>query len=250
MSCMLAVASGKGGVGKTWFSISLSHALARMRMRVLLVDCDIGLANVDVQLGLPKALDLATVALGDRLPDEAIRRIDNVGFDVLPGRSGCGRSRGLGPLVVGWLQKTLGSVRHLYDVIILDLPSGVEQGVRDLWFLADQKIVVTTGEPTALADAYALIKVTRQNGVGNVPGIVVNFAHQSMAGRQTLDGLIRVCDRFLAIEPVGFGVIRLDKSVPEAIGRQMPLLACHPGCDAAQDVVAVAKVLAHSMRRS
>jgi flagellar biosynthesis protein FlhG len=250
MNCMLAVASGKGGVGKTWFSISLSHALARMNLRVLLVDCDIGLANVDVQLGLPKAPDLATVALDERLSDEAIRRIDSIGFDVLPGRSGCGRSRGLGPLVIGWLQKKLGSLRQRYDVIILDLPSGVEQGVRDLMLLADQKIVVTTGEPTALADAYALIKATRQNGVGNVPGIVVNFAQQTTSGRQTLDGLIRVCGRFLAIEPIGFGVIRMDKCVPEAIGRQTPLLACHPSCDAAQDVVAVAKVLAHSMRKS
>jgi len=250
MKRTLAVASGKGGVGKTWFSISLSHTLARMNKRVLLVDCDIGLANVDVQLGLTKGPDLAMIALGQAPTSRAIKRIKDFGFDVLPGRSGHGRQRGLDAIIVNGLHRTLDDLRDDYDLIILDLPSGIEQGVRDMMRHADQEVVMTTGEPTALADAYALIKATRSTRLDSVPGIVVNFAQQAATGRQTMDGLIRVCDRFLAIEPIGFGVIRQDKAVPEAIGRQTPLFACHPNCDAAEDVAAVAKVLINSIGKS
>ena len=250
MTRILAVASGKGGVGKTWFSISLSHALARMKKRVLLVDCDIGLANIDVQLGLAKGPDLAMVALGQTSASSAIKHVEKYGFDVLPGRSGHGRLAGLDAFIVSWLHRTLDDLHDNYDITILDLPSGIEQGVRDMMRHADQEIVITTGEPTALADAYALIKATRNRQSSDVPGIVVNFAQQAATGHQTMDGLIRVCDRFLAIEPTGFGVIRQDKFVPESIGRQTPLLACHPNSAAAQDVTVIAKVLINSIGRS
>ena len=111
---------------------------------------------------------------------------------------------------------------------------------------ADEEIIVTTGEPTALTDAYALIKATHRGKPGNVPKIVVNFAETVAAGRQILEGLGRVCDRFLAVEPKGVGVIRRDRRVPEAIGRQTPLLQCFPGCDAAKDVLSAAEVLLRS----
>lgn len=249
MKRILAVASGKGGVGKTWFSISLSHAFARMKKRVLLVDCDIGLANIDVQLGLAKGPDLAMVALGRASASKAIKPVERYGFDVFPGRSAHGRPAGLDAFIVSWLCKTLDDLQDDYDITVLDLPSGIEQGVRDMMRYASQEIVMTTGEPTALADAYALIKATRNERLEGIPGIVVNFAQQASSGQQTMDGLIRVCDRFLAIAPTDFGVIRQDKSVPESIGRQTSLLACHPNSDAAQDVTGVAKVIINSIAR-
>ena len=103
MKRLLAVASGKGGVGKTWFSISLAQAFARKGRRVLLVDCDVGLANVDVQLGLNRAADLTHVVTGEIPLHRAIRSVDGVGFDVLPGRSGSGYLDGLDSLMVGWM---------------------------------------------------------------------------------------------------------------------------------------------------
>ncbi|MGI9499771.1 MAG: cellulose synthase operon protein YhjQ/BcsQ, partial [Geminicoccaceae bacterium] len=209
--------------------------------RVLLVDCDLGLANVDVQLGLSHEVDLTRVVMGEVRLSHAIQQVDGLGLDVLPGRSGTGYLGGLDPLMVGWLQGELRSLCNRYDVVILDLPSGIEQGVRELMRRADEEIVVTTGEPTALTDAYSLIKATRRDRLDGVPKIVVNFAEHAAAGRQTLEGLVRVCERFLAVRPGELGVIRRDKRVPEAIGRQAPLLLCYPGCDAARDVIAIAE---------
>lgn len=240
MTRVLAVASGKGGVGKTWFSISFSHALARMNRRVLLVDCDVGLANVDVQLGLQPTISLHQVVLGQRPLSLAVQPLDDLGFDVLPGRSGAAYPDGLDPLMTGWLCGELRRMSAPYDVVILDLPSGVEDGVRELMRQANDEIILTTGEPTALADAYALIKATRRSRVGDAPKIVVNFAEHAAAGRQTQEGLARVCHRFLEVRPYALGVVRRDRRVPEAISRQTPLLLSYPGCDAARDVVAVA----------
>lgn len=250
MKRIFAIASGKGGVGNTWFSISLGQALARLNRRVLLVDCDVGLANIDVQLGLMHSVDLTQVVMGETPISRAIQRVDALGLDVLPGRSGAGHLDGLDPMMVGWMQRELRCISQDYDVVILDLPSGVEQGVRSLMRQADDEIIVTTSEPTALTDAYALIKATHRNRLGSVPKIVVNFAEHATAGRQTLEGLARVCERFLAIKPDQLGVVRRDTRVPEAIGRQVALLQYYPGCNAARDVIAIAEALLQTKDRA
>lgn len=250
MKRVLAIASGKGGVGKTWFSISFGQALARMNRRVLLVDCDVGLANVDVQLGLKPLADLAKVVMGEIPLSRAIQPVDALGLDVLPGLSGAGHLGGLDPLMVGWICGELLRSCDDYDIVILDLPSGIEKGVRDLMRHADDEIILTTSEPTALTDAYALIKATHRERLGRVPKLVVNFADHAAAGRQTLEGLTRVCARFLAIKPGGLGVIRRDSRVSEAIGRQTPLLRCFPGSDAARDVLATAEAFLSSAVRT
>ena len=250
MKRVLAIASGKGGVGKTWFSISFGQALARMNRRVLLVDCDVGLANIDIQLGLKPLADLTRVVMGEIPLSCAIQSVDAFGLDVLPGLSGSGRLGGLDQLMAGWIRGELNNASEGYDLVILDLPSGIQEGVRELMRHADDEIILTTGEPTALTDAYALIKATRRERLGCVPKVVVNFAEDAAAGKQTLDGLVRVCDRFLAIRPGGLGVVRRDSRVSEAIGRQTPLLQCYPGSDAARDVVATAEAFLASEVRA
>ena len=249
MKRILTIASGKGGVGKTWFSISFGQALARMNRRVLLVDCDVGLANIDVQLGLKPLADLTRVVTGEIPLSCAVHSVDALGLDVLPGLSGSGQLGGLDHLMAGWIRGELNDASEGYDIVILDLPSGIQEGVRELMRHADDEIILTTGEPTALTDAYALIKATHRGKHGCGPKLVVNFAEHAAAGRQTLDGLVRVCDRFLAIRPDGLGVVRRDSRVSEAIGRQLPLLQCYPGSDAARDVVATAEAFLASEAR-
>ncbi|MEM9627024.1 MAG: AAA family ATPase [Pseudomonadota bacterium] len=241
MTRVVAIASGKGGVGKTWFSISFSQALAGMNKRVLLVDCDVGLANVDIQLGLRPTADLTRIVMGEVPFSLAVQQIDAIGIDVLPGLSGSGYLGGLDSLMVGWIRGELRRSCDDYDVIILDLPSGLENGVRELMRHADDEIIITTGEPTALTDAYALIKATQRQRLGGVPKLIVNLAENTAAGRQVMDGLVRVCDRFLTIRPGGLGVIRRDARVAEAISRQRSLLQCYPGSNAARDVLATAE---------
>ena len=198
---MVAIGSGKGGVGKTWFAVTLSHALADFGKRTLLVDADTGLANVDVQLGLEKGANLGSVLMGKRPFAASIQAVPELDFDVLAGRPGCG---GLGPLDQSAAERLVGELRLLrdsYELIVLDLPTGLDQSVRRLMLAADEAVIMTTEEPTALTDAYALIKAMHRQKPGLLPRIIVNLAEDHEAGERTFDGLSRVCTRFLELEP-------------------------------------------------
>ena len=238
----VAVASGKGGVGKTWLAISLSHALAEAGRRVLLVDGDFGLANLDVQLGLTPAIDLAAVLAGRATIGQAISHFVPGGFSVLPGRSGSGTLSALDP---GLLEGLLGGLKtQEHDFLLLDLGAGVDGGNRRLSCWADQLLVVVTDEPTSLTDAYAVLKLHASDcaRAAATPDahVVVNLAGSIAAGQRTFATLARACDQFLGREPKLAGIIRRDDHVRETIRRQMPLLTRHPTCAAAEDVRAVA----------
>jgi flagellar biosynthesis protein FlhG len=236
----IAIASGKGGVGKTWLAITLSHALVRMGRRVLLFDADLGLANVDVQLGLVPRTNLSAIISGRTNVAGAITRHPDTGLDVLVGLSGSGP---LADLPVASLDLLLTKVRAEttgYDAVLLDLGSGVDKVVRRIAAWADMLLVVATDEPTSLTDAYALVKLqTLDQPDGNVR-IVINQAQSPAAGQQTYATLRRACMTFLHREPPLAGVIRLDPKVRDTIRRQTSLLSRHPNCSAAQDVEALA----------
>lgn len=240
---VLAVASGKGGVGKTWFAITLAHALAHAGRRVLLLDADLGLANVDIQLGLMPRHDLSGVIAGTIGLADAITRCEAGGFDILPGRSGSGR---LGTLDAIALERFLGVLEDGiagYDVVLLDLGAGLDRLVRRLACWADRLIVVATDEPTSLTDAYAVMKLYRADKPGGVPALVVNQAASPDAGTRTHATLDRACANFLGQSVPLLGVIRRDEHVRDAIRRQTLLLSRHPACAAAEDVDAIARKL-------
>ena len=129
---MIVVASGKGGVGKTWFSISLAQALARKGRRVLLADADLGLANIDVQLGIQPDRDLSAVLTGKMTPAEAATRIPDVGFDVLAGRSGSGALASLSPTALDAFLAALSSARGHWQDVVVDLGAGLDLAQRRL----------------------------------------------------------------------------------------------------------------------
>ena len=146
-------------MGKTWFAITLAHALAQQGRRVLLFDADLGLANVDVQLGLTPALDLADVIAGRASIAQASLRHPEGGFQILAGRSGSGMVAGLAPAI---LERTLAGLRAAttpFDVVLLDLGAGLELPVRRMAAFADTLLVLLTEEPTSLTDAYAVLKL-------------------------------------------------------------------------------------------
>jgi len=237
---LIAIASGKGGVGKTWLSITLAHALAAGGRRVLLFDGDLGLANIDVQLGLMPARDLGDVIAGKAALDDVIDAYDAGGFDILAGRSGSGGLAALGPHKLKGLRDGLASTAGRYDLVILDLAAGLDENLRLLAGLSGTCLVVTTDEPTALTDAYALIKVLASAGRRGGIEIVVNLAASEKDGERTYATLRKACESFLKIAPPLAGVVRRDDRVREAIRRQAPTLARHPTCAAAADVEAIA----------
>jgi len=245
---IIAVASGKGGVGKTWLAISLAHALARRGQRVLLFDGDLGLANVDIQLGLTPAADLGAVVSGRLALREAVLRHAG-GFDILAGHSGSGALAGLDPAALERLLAGLRAAAEGYDTVLLDLGAGLDRAVRRMAGFADLLVVVATEEPTSLTDAYAVLKLHGGDAPAAAPGacVVVNMASTRAAGTRTYETLARACAAFLGRTPPLAGIIRRDDHVRDAIRRQALLLARHPNCPAAADVEAIAVALARGL---
>ena len=219
----VAIASGKGGVGKTWFATTLAHALARHGRRVLLFDADLGLANIDIQLGLTPRHDLGAVAAGTVTMAQAVERFAPGSFDILAGSSGSGALSALDGPGVERLLAALATTAAGYDNVLLDLGAGLDRAVRRMSAWADTLLVVTTEEPTSLTDAYAALKLH--------------------AGERTAATLARACTAFLGRAPALAGYVRRDPHVSDAIRRQAPLLIRHPNCSASQDVEAIAASL-------
>ena len=240
---LIAVASGKGGVGKTWLAITLSHALAMAGRRVLLVDADLGLANVDVQLGLEPGQGLPAVLAG-RLPvAEAARPHPEMGFDIVAGCSGSGALAGLDEAAHRRLLDALREAGPRWDDVVLDLGAGLDRGVRALAAASDILLVVATGEPTSLTDAYAVLKLHRRDRPGGDARLVVNQAPDRAAGERTWRNLDRACGSFLGGGVELAGILRRDPRVPDAIRRQAAFLSRHPTSPLASDVDALRAAL-------
>jgi flagellar biosynthesis protein FlhG len=240
---VVAIASGKGGVGKTWFSITLAQALAQAGGHVLLFDGDLGLANIDIQLGLTGKRDLGDVMAGRITLRGAVSKYDDGKFDIIAGRSGSGSLANMPAKRIGELRHQLFQLASNYDSTLIDMGAGVDQPIQTLLAGAKTCLVLTTPDPTALTDAYAFIKVT----IGAQPEIdvqiVVNSAATRQEGLQTFATLRKACETFLAIDPALAGVIRHDGHVTDCIRRQTPLLTRHPNSEAADDVRAIAETL-------
>jgi flagellar biosynthesis protein FlhG len=240
---MIAVASGKGGVGKTWFSITLAQAMAQAGKKVLLFDGDLGLANIDVQLGLMPKRDLNDVIRGRLSMDKVIQRYEDGGFDIVAGRSGQASLSALPSQRLALLRDQLIDVAENYDAVILDLGAGVDRTVRMLSASSTRTLLVATDEPTSLTDAYAFIKLGSTAGISKNVGIVINQATSTLEGEKTYKTLLKACENFLRLKPPMVGMVRLDPRVKETIRHQTPILTRNPGADAAQDVAKIAQVM-------
>jgi flagellar biosynthesis protein FlhG len=248
---IFAVASGKGGVGKTWLSTTLACIYARLNRRTLLVDGDLGLANVDVQLGVRPQADLAAVMRGWIDLEAAVTPVmggagNSNGFDLLPGHSGSGALGSLSIEDVGRIASGITSLALHYDRLILDLAAGIDPTVMRLARAADRIIVMTTEEPTALTDAYAFIKVARMHAPDAAPWVIVNQADKRLTGRRVYEQLAKACEVYLGFRPALAGVITRDPRVPDSIRAQTPLPIRHPTSQAFEDCLAIVEALGTS----
>ncbi|MBY0335390.1 MAG: AAA family ATPase [Acetobacteraceae bacterium] len=239
MSRLIAVASGKGGVGKTVLAIGLAQALAEAGRDVLLADADPGLANVDVQLGLAPPRDVAAVLAGQATVAEAALRHE-AGFRVLAGRSG---GAGLAALEGKGAARLPALLRAAAGDALLDLGAGIGPVARRLAAAADLLLVIVTDQPTSLTDAYAVLKLHRRDAPGRSAGVVVNDVPDAAVGARVHATLDTACRRFLGGEAPLLGTVRRDPRVPAAIRAQVPLLTRHPDAPAARDIRALAQRL-------
>lgn len=246
---IFAIASGKGGVGKTWLSCTLACVYGRLGKRTLLVDGDIGLANVDVQLGVRAQSDLAAVTRGWIELDDAVTPVlggagKTGGFDLLPGHSGSGALAAMPLEDVSKIASGVSALALHYERLIFDLAAGVDPCVMRLARQADRIVIVTTEEPPALTDAYAFLKVSRlQNPEAPPPFIVVNMADKRTTGRRVYEQLAKAAETYLGFRPPLAGVICRDPRVPDSIRAQTPLPQRHPTSQALDDVMRVAETL-------
>lgn len=243
---IITVASGKGGVGKTWLSATLSHCFARRGRDVLLFDGDLGLANIDIQLGLMPEKDLSEYLNGSQQLDTIISRYQDpahVGFDVISGQSGSGSLANMSPETLKKLGQDLHSLSDQYDTVLMDLGAGVDQSVTTMASFADQIVVVATPDPTSLTDAYAFIKVNRLRHENVRISVVVNMARDRHEGKRTYDALKKACENFLQFTPAYLGYIRRDDHVVDAIRQQSPLFNRFPQSQAGEDILQIVKKL-------
>ncbi len=245
---VIAVTSGKGGVGKTFVSANLAAALAKRGHKVLVLDADLGLANLDVVLNLYPKITLHDVFTGKAKLEEAILQAPG-GFSVLLAGSGMVEYSRLTPDVRDEFLRIMGSLVPNYDIVLLDTGAGISDVVLFAVSLASEVLMVATPEPTSLTDAYATIKVLVGQQQRQTVRIIVNQAQRQGAGQPITHQLQHVLDRFVAptadhpIHLVHLGDIPVDTAVREAVMQRQLLMQRAPGCPAGQAISQIASKL-------
>ena len=243
-----AITSGKGGVGKTFIAVNLAAALARQGERVLVLDADLGLANLDVMLNLAPKITLHDVFTGKSSLEDAIIPVPG-GFSALLAGSGMVEYSRMTPELREQLQQVIDSVAPRYDRVLLDTGAGISEVVLYSVSLADDVLVVVTPEPTSMTDAYATIKVLANTQGRRGVQVVVNQTRGLGEGRAVRGQLQHVVDRFVnpgLDSPVRLdllGQVPLDIAVRDAVRRRQLLFDTLPGSPAAMAVAAVATKL-------
>ena len=248
---ILAITSGKGGVGKTFLAANLAAALVRCGERVLVLDADLGLANLDVVLNLAPKVTLHDVFTGKTALEDAILPAPG-GFSVLLAGSGLVEYSRLTSEVRDQLLNIVETLTPHYDCILLDTGAGISDVVLFAVSLAHEVLVVATPEPTSMTDAYATIKVLATQQQRRDIRLVVNQVSRAGEGRNIRIQLQKVVDQYVAplltdpSRPLKLdllGEIPIDPAVREAVQKRRLLLELLPGCAAAQAVGAIAAKL-------
>jgi len=236
----VSILSGKGGVGKTNLALNLGFALFGTGHRLLLMDFDVGLANIDVLLGLSPEKNLQDLFRPGATADEVVCPIEEGGFDFLPSASGVPELLEMDEDMREALFSKLNTVFSRYDYLFLDHGAGISPNVLSAASMSRMPIVVVTPEPTSLTDGYAVIKVlSAKHRVRNFH-ILVNQVADEKEARRTFERLSSACERFLGLTLSFLGGVRTDAAVPEAVMRQVPLMKLSPASPAAKDIIAVA----------
>ena len=236
------MASGKGGVGKSNLALNLAVLLSAVGNRVALVDADWGLANLDVLLDADVRCTLADVLTGHRRLSEVVIDLPS-GVQLVPGGSGLTRMASLSEFQRAQLLSELSALKADNDIVLIDAGAGISADVTHFVSSADEVLVVTAPEPTAVTDAYALIKVLTQGSYDGQVSLLVNFATDRHEARMTYQRVSSVARQFLGATVYDAGYVLTDPRVREAVRRREPFVQAFPRCPATRCLAAVVNKL-------
>lgn len=239
---VIAITSGKGGVGKTTTSINLGLALTQLNHRVLILDADLGLANVDIMLGFKPKGTIDDLILGRSNINDIIVSHPS-GLDIIPSGSGVYEVTNLEDESKRTLLNAFEELHGIYDYLIIDTGAGIGNNVLYFNSAAERVLVVVDPEPTSITDAYALIKLLSVKKQVTQFEIVINRAPKGSDGRDIFRKLASATTRFLDVKMNLLGVIQEDSSAHEAIVRQLPYFLLYPSTRASRDILRIAKSL-------
>ncbi len=224
---VIAVTSGKGGVGKTNVSVNLAAAMSKAGKRVMLMDADLSLANVDVTLGLHAHYNLSHVISGERSLEEVLVHGPD-GMLIVPAASGAQHMAELSPVEHAGVIRAFSELSVPVDTLLIDTAAGISDGVVSFCKAAQEVLVVVCDEPASITDAYALIKLlSREYGLHRFH-ILANMTHSAQEGRELYSKLRKVTDRFLDVSMHFVGALPYDEYVKKAVQRQRAVVDAYP----------------------
>ncbi len=243
---VLAIASGKGGVGKSSVAVNVAFQLGRLGKRVLVFDADFGLGNVDILLGIvPQRSLVDAVESGRRLDEIAVPLENNV--TLIPAGSSHFRLANASSLALEHVFYELETFARRFDVVLVDTGAGIGERVRDTLLVAQHVIIVTTPDPTAVTDSYATIKVVSRHDASKRFGVVVNMVESARQAEEVFLQLSKVTKKFLGLEIGLWGHIPFDKRLQDSVRRQRAVSDCYPGTAASLAFQRLAAALSPEM---
>ena len=239
---IIAVTSGKGGVGKSNLTVNLALAFLAEGKEVLVIDADLGMANVDVLLGTSSKYNLLHLLDEDVVLDDVILK-GPYGLRYISGGSGMEQAGDFTPTERNLLEKKLTGCGEMADVILIDTGAGIGRNVLDFILAADEVILVTTPEPTAMTDAYAVMKAYSMYAAKPNMRLVVNRVYDEAESLEVSEKLRKTAERFLHMEIRALGAIYEDRTMIQAVRQQKPILEAYPSALATQCIKAIARTI-------
>ena len=237
---VIAITSGKGGVGKTSIVGNLGYALTKLGKKVLILDADLGLGNLDVLLGLAPKYNLSHVILGEKTIDEIL--VEGPGkMKILPASSGIQELTNLSKDQKIQILTQLDTLIDSVDVLLIDTAAGISSNVMDFNATAQEVVVVVSPEPTSITDAYALMKVLSLKYSGKACKLMVNMVNRPEEGREVFRQLQLVTDRFLDINVEYLGYVLFDGKVTKGVKSQKVVCELYPETQASRCFTDISK---------
>lgn len=226
---VITVSSGKGGVGKTSFVVNFATALAKKGLKVCILDADFGMANVDIMFGCMSKFSMIDVLEGNKSIDEIVLKTIE-GVEIIPGGSGLSKIYNIDEDKKNQILSQFNKLND-YDILIIDTGAGASENVLKFIEIADEVIVITNSEPTALTDAYSLIKIIYLNNLNSNINIVVNKAKNNQDAEETFNKISYTVKNFIGKNIKYLGFIVEDIKIGQAIKKQTPYVLEHPNTE-------------------